>query len=658
MCGILGAVNWGDRHSLERMTELQFHRGPDDGGVWEQRLPDGGWVGLGSRRLSIIDLSSAGHMPMSSDDGTLHITYNGEIYNFRELRAELQGRGHQFRSRTDTEVLLHLYQEMGAGCLRKLNGMFAFAIWDSDKRELFLARDHFGIKPLYYMQQGQRFAFASEIKSLFALPGCPREISLEALNQYLNFLWVPDPLTMLDGIFKLLAGHYAVFKNGSLTVWQYWDLEFPSLGEAFPGTETQIVEELRERFQIAVRRQMVSDVPLGAFLSAGLDSSSIVAMMSRASSEPIRTYCITFPKKYLAGENTLDDPDVARRVAAHFGCEHEQICVEPDVADLLPKLIWHMDEPIADPAIILAYLVCRAAREKVTVLLSGVGGDELFAGYRKHSAYPWSRLYRRIPAFARKRLLEPAVLALPGLRGSRLKSPVRLAKKMARSGALSPRDAFLMNCTYFDAAQRAALYSPELRAATAGMNAWSRHEQWFDRVAHADFINQMLYLDIKTFMVSLNLTYNDKMSMASSVETRVPFLDVELVEFAARNVPPSLKLNGTFRVRTKHVLRKAMQGVLPAEVLAQPKAGFGAPIDNWLAGELREMVGDLLSPDQVRRRGLFAPEAVQTLLAEHQRGSENWGLHIWQLLTLELWTRTFRDGNPADCSARVAAMVQ
>jgi asparagine synthase (glutamine-hydrolysing) len=389
---------------------------------------------------------------------------------------------------------------------------------------------------------------------------------------------------------------------------------------------------------------MVSDVPIGAFLSAGLDSSSIVAMMARATQQPVRTYTITFPDKYRVGENALDDPEVATRLALRLGCENQRIVVEPDVADLLPRLTWHMDEPTADPAIIPAYLVCREARKQATVLLSGVGGDELFAGYRKHSAHYWAEAYQRVPAAAR-RLLGGTVAGLPNLRGTAMKGRVRLMKKMARSAPLSAAERFMMNCTYLDAAQKSAVYSSAFGEEVSGSDPAIRHRASFAQVDHSDFLNQMLYLDTKIFMASLNLTYNDKMSMASSVEVRVPFLDRELAEFVAWNVPPKLKLKGFLRPTTKYIFRKAMKDILPREVLEQPKAGFAAPIDYWLANDLKEMTDDLLSESRIRQRGLFRPEVVRGFVEQHRSGAQDWSMQIWQFLTLEIWMQTFLDAS-------------
>jgi asparagine synthase (glutamine-hydrolysing) len=648
MCGISGLANWGDRETLARMTAIQSHRGPDDSGLWDKRLASGAYFGLGSRRLAILDLSASGHMPMSNADKSLWITYNGEVYNFRALREELEARGHTFTSHTDTEVVLRLYEEEGPACLSRLKGMFAFAICDlrSGTPVMFLARDHFGVKPLYYTRAGGKLAFASEAKGLLQVDGVSADLDPVALHQYLTFLWVPDPKTMFRGIYKLPAGHYAIFRDGELHVEQYWDLAFPAADAKYARSEDDLAAEVRERLGQSVKSQMVSDVPIGAFLSAGLDSSSIVAAMAKKADQPVRTYTITFPQKYRVGESTLDDPAVAERLAKHFGCEHHEIVVEPDVADLLPRLTWHMDEPTADPAIIAAYLVCREARKQSTVLLSGVGGDELFAGYRKHYAQALAESYRRLPSRARHHV-ESGVAKLPSFRGTPLKGGLRLVQKMARSASLSPVDGFLMNCTYLDGDEKSSLYSEGLANELGELDPGATHKAYFDRVHNADFLNQMLYLDTKVFMVSLNLTYNDKMSMASSVEVRVPFLDRELAEFAAWQVSPRLKLKGTVRPTTKYIFRRAMEGVLPKEVLRQPKAGFGAPIDYWLANDLKPMVDDLLSESQVRDRGLFRPQKVRTIVEDHRRGARDWSMQIWQLLTLELWMRTFLDGRSA-----------
>lgn len=641
MCGIVGAINWGDAISLERMNDAQRHRGPDDGGQWETRLSDGTWIGLGSRRLSIRDLSPAGHMPMSTPDGRCTIVYNGEVYNYPELRSRLEAAGYIFRSHSDTEAVLYLYHQLGPDCVKHLNGMFAFAVWDREREQLFMARDQLGIKPFYYSWRGNKFAFASEIKALLELPDQNRDLNLEALHEYLTFLWVPDPLTMFDGVSKLPAGYSAIYRRGKLELSRYWDLQLPEAGHTFPCREADLAAELRERFTDIVQRQMVSDVPLGAFLSAGIDSTCIVAAMSRVSDRPIRTFTITFPSRYRNSTNFFDDAAVARRTAKHLGCIHTEIETEPNVAELLPRLVWQMDEPIADPAILTCYLVNREARNNnITVLLAGNGGDELFAGYRKYLAHFVGQRYRMIPGFMRRRIIEPVISGLPTFSGHSVGRYVHFAKKMARSGSLPPQERFIKHSEYLSDEQKLNLYSAPLRDQLSGINPRDRHFEHFREVEHADFLNQMLYVDTKTFLVSLNLTYNDKMSMANSVEVRVPFLDKDLVQWAMSNVPPKLKLHGR---GTKHILRQSMLDFLPQEVLRQPKAGFGAPVDQWLPEQLREMVEDLLGENSVRQRGLFSAETVRSIIDQQRSGQADWAYQIWQLLTLELWMRSYVD---------------
>jgi asparagine synthase (glutamine-hydrolysing) len=645
MCGISGLMNCGDRDVLHRMTMIQAHRGPDDFGLWDKRFGDGSYIGLGSRRLAILDLSDSGHMPMCNEERSLWITYNGEIYNFADLRSGLESKGHRFISHTDTEVVLRLYEEEGPDCVKQMNGMFAFAVCDlrHSSPELFVARDHFGVKPFYYSTSNRSFAFASEVKALLQVPGIAARMDHEALHQYLTFLWVPDPDTMFQGIYKLPAGHSAIFRKGELKISRYWDLTFPPAKQIYPRSEKDLAHEIQDRFRHSVTSQLMSDVPVGAFLSAGLDSSSIVAIMAEDRNRSVPTYTVSFPEKYRLGENALDDPGVATRTAAKLGVQNHRIAVEPDVVDLLPRLVWHMDEPTADPAIIAAYLVCREAKKSATVMLSGVGGDELFAGYRKHSAHYWSEWYRKTPALLR-RMTESAVQKMPPLRGTAMKGGVRMAKKMIRSAPLWPVDRFIMNCTYLDLEQKRSIYAPELQDELRASDSTERHRATFDCVSDSDFLNQMLYVDTKIFMASLNLTYNDKMSMASSVEVRVPFLDRELAEFVAWNVPPGLKIKGAIRPTTKYIFREAMKGIVPREVLQQPKAGFGAPTDYWLANDLKEMVDDLLSETRIRARGLFRPQAVRKFVDEHRAGTQDWSMQVWLFLTLEIWMQTFVDG--------------
>ncbi len=468
MCGISGVVNCGDRETLARMTHVQAHRGPDDSGLWDRKFPDGSYIGLGSRRLAILDLSPVGHMPMCNEDRTVWITYNGEIYNFAELRHELESKGHRFASHTDTEVIIHLYEEEGPDCVKRLNGMFAFAICDlrSATPTLFIARDHFGVKPFYYFHDGRRFAFASEIKALLQVPGIEAELDPESLHQYLTFLWVPDPKTMFRRILKLPAGHYATLRNGELKLTQYWDLTFPPAQQTYARSEADLAAEIRERFRRSVEGadgQRCSHRRLSECRSRFLQHRRHDVRSSRAwrVGAPARAHLHHhFPAQISRRRNharrSRKSPPAWR---ATWAARTTRIVVEPDVTDLLPRLVWHMDEPTADPAIITAYLVCREARKQATVLLSGVGGDELFAGYRKHVAHYWAQAYQRLPSSARS-MAEAALAALPGLRGTPLKGRLRLAKKMARSASLDPVDRFITNCTYLDAEQKSGLYTP------------------------------------------------------------------------------------------------------------------------------------------------------------------------------------------------------
>lgn len=641
MCGFAGTINWCDDDVLASMIAVQAHRGPDHSDTWSTKSKNGARIGLASCRLSILDLSSSGHMPMTTEDGKITAIYNGEVFNFPELRENLIDLGYTFKSSTDTEIVLYMYQHYGVDCVKHLNGMFAFAIWDDEKQHLFVARDHFGIKPFYYTQVDNKFAFASEIKSFLELPGFKREIDYASLDQYLSFLWVPDPKTMLKNVFKLEAGHYGIFTpDGKFDITCYWDIEFPENKDIPKASPEELTNEVRERFSEVVKSQMVSDVPLGAFLSAGLDSSSILACMAQHTSKSINTYTVTFPAKYRRGEIAMDDPKVAERTAKHFGCNHQEIEVEPDVATLLPELIWHMDEPICDPALIMAYLVSEAASKDVKVMLSGVGGDELFGGYRKYQAQKIADNYRKIPKFLRKRVIEPLVDAMPSMRGTPIKGHVRLAKKLTSSASLSPQDFFIANSVYISEEQKSTLLTQDTKNAAAGSHYAEKHLDRFSRVEHADMLSQMLYLDTKIFMPSLNLTYNDKMSMASSVEARVPFLDWQFAQWVADNVPTELKISNN---TTKHILREAMRPWLPEEVLTQRKSGFSAPIDYWLANDLTDFVNEHLSEDQVKYRGIFEPKEVKRYIAEHRSGRKDWSMQIWQFLTLELWMKAYID---------------
>ncbi|HEU4387286.1 MAG TPA: asparagine synthase (glutamine-hydrolyzing) [Blastocatellia bacterium] len=634
MCGICGLAGQANEQLIQAMLGRIAHRGPDDHGVYLTEMADGGRVALGHRRLSIIDLSAAGHEPMSDREGRVWLTYNGEIYNFREIRRELEQLGHRFRSETDAEVVIYAYIEWGAACLLRFNGMFAFAIWDTRDDSLFLARDHVGIKPLYYTTTPEGFAFSSEIKAFLELPGFDPELDLEALDQFLTFLWVPDPKTAFKGVMKLPPGHYLIFKNRELAVREYWDVKFD---EDDSLSETDWTERVREQIARSVRAQLMADVPLGAFLSGGVDSSSIVALMSAAAhgSDQVTTYTFGFKSDDLRYDVIEDDVKYAREVGRQFGTDYNESFLEPQVMDLLPKLVYHLDEPVADPAVITSYLICKSARERLTVLLSGMGGDEVFAGYPRHLAVRIAGAYNLIPSF----LSRPVVESLPGSRPGRFNALFRNTKKLARSAALPERERYLGFGTYFTTEEKQSLFTHDIAAAADEFDAYSAHRACFERVAGEDFINQMLYVDLKTFLPCLNLTYTDKTSMASSVEVRVPLLDHELIELAAR-IPAGLKIKGLTR---KYILKRAAEAWLPDHIIKRRKSGFSAPVRAWLVRDLREMVEDVLSKTAIERRGYFNYAAVRKLIDDNLSGREDNALKVFQLLTLELWHRAFLD---------------
>lgn len=632
MCGICGVVGQADEQLIKSMLARIAHRGPDDEGVYIATTGAGERIGLGHRRLSIIDLSHAGHEPMSDASGRIWLTYNGEIYNFKEIRRELENLGHRFKSNTDAEVIIYAYLEWGRDCLIRFNGMFAFAIWDSQDETLFLARDRLGIKPLYYADTPSGFAFASEIKALLAIPGTERGVDLGALDQFMTFLWTPDPKTAFRGVSKLPPAHYLVYRGGKAEVSEYWDLKFE---EDDYISEAEWVERVREQVARSVRAQMLADVPLGAFLSGGIDSSAIVALMSGVSVLKPTTYTFGFRREDLRYDILEDDMKYARVVGERFATDYHEAYLEPDVMELLPKLVYHMDEPVADPAIITSYLICRSARERLTVLLSGMGGDELFAGYPRHAAVKIAEAYNLIPSF----LSKPVVDALPGARPGRLTALFRNTKKLARSAALPERERYLGFGTYFTESEKREMYSGALAQAAHEFDAYGEHQRYFDRVADEDFVNQMLYVDMKTFLPCLNLTYTDKTSMAASMEVRVPFLDHELVELAAR-IPAGLKLKG---LTGKHILKRAAEAWLPREIIHRKKTGFSAPVRAWLVRDLRDMVEDLLSESNIRSRGYFEYGFVRKLIDDNLSGRADNGLKVFQLLTLELWHRAFID---------------
>ena len=622
------------------------HRGRDDEGVWTSEVinDSGASVCLGHRRLAIIDTSSAGHQPMISADGRYVLTFGGEIYNYQELREELRSKGRQFHTQTDTEVLLNAFAEWGSACLPRLNGMFAFAVWDNREQTLTLARDRVGIKPLYYSQiksadgSNDSFVFASEIKAILATGLVRASLNFEALNQYLTFLWTPDPHTLFESVWKLPPGHFLTLKSGVLNVSEWWDMSFAEIEEG--RSETSWRDRVLETLDRVVKLEMVADVPLGSFLSGGVDSSSIVALMRRHSNgKSVSTYTVGMTAEDLNYDIVPDDLVWARRVSDLLQTDYHEIMLQADVATLLPKLIYHADEPIADPAMFSSFLISQAARETLRVMLSGMGGDEVFAGYPRHMAMRLAGVLDPAPGFLRRPLMKVIADTLPGGRPGILTAPLRNAKKFARSAALDFQQRYLGFGTYFTPEMKQGIYTEETQQSMSGMDAYREHRRYFDRVRDVDPLNQLLYIDLKTFLPCLNLAYTDKTSMAANLEVRVPFLNHELMDLAAR-MPPGLKLRG---LKRKYILKRAAEKLLPKDVVWRKKAGFGAPIRAWLRGPLKPLVEDLLSEEVVRRRGLFRPAAVRQIIDANLSGHEDFPLQVFQLLTLELWQREFLD---------------
>ncbi len=648
MCGICGTAGFADAELLDRMVQVIAHRGPDDRGGFVS--PDGSF-GLGNCRLSIIDLTSAGRMPMRNEDGSVWVTYNGEIYNFQTLRSELEKLGHKFHSRTDTEILIHGYEEWGTELLQRLNGIFALALLDMRQKpwELMLARDRFGIKPVYYAPNSKGLVFASEVKAMLIAPGVPREVDLKSLHRYLAFLWVPGPETLFKGIYKLAPGSYLQWKAGKYSINSYWDLHFPAAAPNGHRNEEDTRVELLEVLRQAIGRNLISDVPVGVFLSGGLDSTTILALAAEKVSESINSYTIAYRPQDGRLEQSDDDRIFARLAAREYGATHHEIVVDPDVVDLLPKVVWHLDEPVADPAAISTYLISREACSKVKVLLSGQGADEIFAGYRLHWTHNLAEHLKSVPRPLRAGF---AVLAggclpaigrsLPGVRPGLMLAAARYWEKLLAGVDLEPESRYVFYRSYYTDSQELALYTPGLSEILQGERAGDRHLSYFSSIPDAHFLNRMLYVDVKTFLTELNLTYGDKLSSAASVELRVPFLDNAVVDYLSK-LSPALKLRG---LQSKYILRRAVEGTVPHRIIHRRKAPFGAPIRAWLRHDLKEMVDDLLSDKTLAQRGYFKPVPVRAMIGADRRGEADNTLQIWALLTLELWHRTFIDSHP------------
>lgn len=627
MCGIAGFSGRSAAEVSDGVLEQLAHRGPDGRGRYDSAC---GMVSLFHTRLAILDPTTDGAQPMARADGKVVVTFNGEIYNFRELRAELEKRGHVFRTHTDTEVLLALYLEYGTAMLEKLNGIYAFGLWDARSETLFVARDGVGVKPLYFSESGGAFAFASEIKALLCFPWVPRRLDPQALAHYVRFLWCPAPRTALMDVRKLEPGTAIVVREGRIVKrWRHYAL--PAPGPTPARSVAEWVTEVRQVLGAAVKRQMVSDVPLGAFLSGGLDSSAVVAYARQHTNERLQCFTIDFDEALAKKEGFCRDLPYAKQAAKHLDVDLHVVRVDSGMANELARMVWQLDEPQADFAGLNVLYISQLARQHgIKVLLSGAGGDDLFTGYRRHRALGLNVVWDRMPARFRS-FVSGVGRRLPG-------SPPRL-RRLAKLLAAAESEGDARLASYFDWASAETvrnLFAPGLATELSEEPLLAALESM---PATATPLQRMLLLDQKHFLTDHNLNYTDKMSMSAGVETRVPFLDPDVVALAAR-IPDGLRQHGA---QGKWILKKAMDAVLPNEVMARPKMGFGVPLRGWLRGPLKIVMRDLLSIDTVRRRGLFNPTAVQRLVSGDERGEADRAYIVLSLMCIELWCRQFID---------------
>ncbi|HMF96534.1 MAG TPA: asparagine synthase (glutamine-hydrolyzing) [Vicinamibacterales bacterium] len=630
MCGIAGIAGFerladdAPARAL-RMRDIIAHRGPDEAGLhWD------GVAALAHRRLSIVDLST-GQQPLSNEDGRVWVVFNGEIYNHAEIRTELEARGHTYRTKSDTETIVHAYEEWGDAAVERFRGMFAFAAWDAPRRRLLLVRDRLGIKPLYWSRVGDTLLFASEIKAILASGLIAPEPNEALLPELLGTRYTSGSGTLFKGIHKLLPGHLLVFERGGVTSRQYWDLPRRATGSGLRRSAA-VVDEFRALLTESVKLRLMSDVPLGMFLSGGIDSSAIAAIMATLIDRPLQTFSVAFK------ERAFNELDYARRVARAINADsHEVVIDDRDFFGALPKLVWHEDEPIAHPSSVPLYFVSALARRHVTVVLTGEGSDELLAGYGKYLRLAWNwragTVYERVvPAGIRSAVASAVVPQLPRIIG-------RYAQRSFLAMDRTPESMFFDNFASIRIADQRALLAPALRAAATGQRAYRSGREYFDRLnGDSTLLDRVLYADIKTYLVEL-LMKQDQMSMATSIESRVPFLDHKLVEFAAQ-LPDEWKLSG---LTTKRILRESMKGVLADGILKRPKMGFPVPFASWTRGRWNAVATDVLLDRRTRERGIIDPRAVETLLRGHAAGTTDGGDRIWSLLNLELWYRTFID---------------
>jgi asparagine synthase (glutamine-hydrolysing) len=625
MCGIAGYYRQdpqGARPDLKIMSRLLWHRGPDEGGQYVS--PE---VGLSMRRLSIIDLET-GQQPMFNEDGSIAVMNNGEIYNYLELRSVLEGRGHHFKTKSDTEVLVHGYEEWGEGLPGRLRGMFACAIWDGRKRSLLLARDHFGIKPLYYARIGGTFLFASEIKALLAHPGVDREVDPVALDQYLSFLYIPEPRTIYAAIKALPPAHFLTVAQGTERLEQYWKFEPAGKGNL---SESAALESIREIMEDSVRKMLAADVPLGVFLSGGLDSTSILALMSRLTPKKVQTFTVGFGHR----EKNWDELQAARAVARWFKADHHEFLLKPDVVKLLPTIVGHFDQPFANPTSIILYLLSRETRKHVKVALSGTGGDEVFAGYPRYQGMLYYQRYHLMPSWVRRGLSSLARnLLADAADGNPLRQRLR---RFAEGGAMSFADCYIHFLSIIKAERKRGLYTREFKQRLPAADTAAFLRPYL--AGPVPETERLMAADLNTYLPFNQLAYCDRMSMACSLEVRVPFVDQGVVD-VARGLTLGQKMSGGI---TKGLFRKAMGPYLPPWVLRAPKQGLNLPIALWFASELKDWMTGLLSPENLEKRGYLQPEGVTQLINEHLQGWRDHSLFLWALVVLEVWHQLYVD---------------
>ena len=640
MCGICGKINIEGkeirRELIARMNSVLSHRGPDDEGIYINNPSPGASqamasVGLGHKRLSIIDLSEAGRQPMSNEDGTIQMVFNGEIYNFKALKKELEQNGHHFTSQTDCEVIIHLYEKEGIECIKKLNGMFAFALWDSKNQTLFLCRDRLGIKPLFYSWDGKSLSFASEIKSILCDPEVSKNMDWNALNLYLTLNYIPGPYTIFKKIKKLDPGCYIMVRKEGLEIKQYWDIEKDT--ESYENKEKNIgtfKKNLYDLLEDSVKIRLIADVPLGAFLSGGIDSSIIVGLMSRVSNSPINTYSIGYKDVPL-----FDETKYAREVAKFNDTHHHEIILSAkDVLDTIPEVLTCLDEPFADSSAIPQYIVSRETKKHVKVALSGDGGDELFAGYRMYSGEYWYSRYKLFPRVLRTKLIEPLLTSLPDSRDKYLLEHIRRMKKFVTGAKDRFEDRLFAWNEIFSKELREKIINKK-KIESDKINPDLGKEMLLKRLSSydSDNINRMLYMDLKISLPNDMLSKVDWMSMRNSLEVRVPFLDHRLVEYVFQ-IRGNLKLKGK---KGKYILLETFKNILPPPLLNKPKWGFEIPISKWLKSELRFLINEYLSKKRIETQGIFNFKPIEKLIDDLFRNRSDTSWHLWNLIVFQAW---------------------